>query len=244
MKIQKKHVEKDPTKNAWQNDMKWEGLKQLIIKKSQAFVSMEREGQVRDDNNNNSSCSNNNNNAPGKAAQCRQKVCSSKRPPKLKLEPRSVRANEVFENPACRISPESQRTGQGRSVREKSVRANDPMQKNKMKGAFSLNNPLVGTARPPEPPCSQSLAVKELRIMARGICRGLFVKLLAPAFLEIEGHTLFWHEIITKIIPWELFFVIFEGFCALEMSRQERHFQGITREIRNFPKIMISEKNS
>ena len=40
----------------------------------------------------------------GKDAQCRQKVCSSKRPPKL--EPRSVRANEVFENLACRISPE------------------------------------------------------------------------------------------------------------------------------------------
>ena len=40
----------------------------------------------------------------GKAAQCRQKVCSSKRPPKL--DPRSVRPNEVFENLACRISPE------------------------------------------------------------------------------------------------------------------------------------------
>ena len=26
----------------------------------------------------------------------------------------------------------------------------------------------------------------------------------------------------------------FEGFRALEMSRKERHFQGITREIRNF----------
>ena len=26
----------------------------------------------------------------------------------------------------------------------------------------------------------------------------------------------------------------FEGFCALEMSRKERHFQGIAREIRNF----------
>ena len=32
------------------------------------------------------------------------KVCSSKRPPKL--EPRSVRTNEVFENLACRVSPE------------------------------------------------------------------------------------------------------------------------------------------
>ena len=50
-----------------------------------------------------------------------------------------------------------------------------------------------------------------------------------------------WHEIITKIIPWELFFVIFEGFCALEMSRKEIQFQGITREIRNFPKIIVSD---
>ena len=56
-----------------------------------------------------------------------------------------------------------------------------------------------------------------------------------------------WHEIITKIIPWELFFVIFEAFCPLEMSRKERHFQGITREIRNFSekidfKIIIFRK--
>ena len=29
-------------------------------------------------------------------------------------------------------------------------------------------------------------------------------------------------------------FVIFEGFCALEMSRKDRHFQGSTREIRKF----------
>ena len=84
----------------------------------------------------------------GKAAQCRQKVCSSKRPPKL--EPGSVRANEVFENLACRVAPETQRTGQGRSVREKSVRANDPIQIKKIKGAFSLNNSLVGTPRPPD----------------------------------------------------------------------------------------------
>ena len=38
----------------------------------------------------------------------------------------------------------------GRSVREKSVRANDPIQIKKMKGAVSLNNPLVGTVRPPD----------------------------------------------------------------------------------------------
>ena len=31
-----------------------------------------------------------------------------------------------------------------------------------------------------------------------------------------------------------IFFVSFEAFCPLEMSRTERHFQGITREIRNF----------
>ena len=40
--------------------------------------------------------------------------------------------------------------GQGRSVREKSVRANAPIKKKKMKGAFSLNNLLVGTVWPPE----------------------------------------------------------------------------------------------
>ena len=45
-----------------------------------------------------------------------------------------------------------------------------------------------------------------------------------------------WHEIITKIIPWKLFFVIFEGFSTLQISRKERLFQGITREIRNFCK--------
>ena len=83
-----------------------------------------------------------------KAAKCRQKVCSSKRPPKL--EPRSVRPNEVFENLASRICPEKQRIGQGRSVREKSVRANDPIKMKKIKGAFSLNTLFVGTVRPPE----------------------------------------------------------------------------------------------
>ena len=75
------------------------------------------------------------------------KVCSSKRPPKL--EPRSVRPKEVFENLACRLCHEEQGIGQGRSVREKGVRANDPIKMNEMKGAFSLNNLLVGTVRPP-----------------------------------------------------------------------------------------------
>ena len=84
----------------------------------------------------------------GKAAKCRQKVCSSKRPPKL--EPRSVRPNEVFENLTSRICPEKQRIGSGGSVREKSVRANDPIRMTKIKGAFSLNNLFVGTVRPPE----------------------------------------------------------------------------------------------
>ena len=51
----------------------------------------------------------------------------------------------------------------------------------------------------------------------------------------------FWHKRITKIIPRELFFIIFEGSCALKISGKERLFQGITREIRNFPKINISE---
>ena len=62
--------------------------------------------------------------------------------------------------------------------------------------------------------------------------------------LKSQVHEFFstlWHEIITKIIPWQLFFVILEAVCALEMSGKERHFQGITREIRNFAKIIISE---
>ena len=55
----------------------------------------------------------------------------------------------------------------------------------------------------------------------------------AVIFTEITR----WHEITTKLIPWELFFVIFESFCALEMSRKGRHFQEITRKIRNFSKF-------
>ena len=51
---------------------------------------------------------------------------------------------------ACRICSESLSIGQGRSVREKSVRANGPIKMKRMKGAFSLNNRLVGAVRPPE----------------------------------------------------------------------------------------------
>ena len=69
----------------------------------------------------------------------------------------------------------------------------------------------------------------------------LWVPLSKPIFGHSAVSPTLWHEIITKIIPWELFFVIFEGFYALEISRKERHFQGITYEIRNFPKIIISE---
>ena len=86
------------------------------------------------------------------------------------MEPRNVRPNEVFENLASRICPEKQRIGQGRSVREKSVRANDTIKMKKIKGAFSLNNLFVGTVRPPEKsdalpifcrPHSTSLEAKE-----------------------------------------------------------------------------------
>ena len=58
-----------------------------------------------------------------------------------------TRCSRIF---ASRICPEKQRNGQGRSVREKSVRANDPIKMKKIKGAFSLNNPFVGTVRPPD----------------------------------------------------------------------------------------------
>ena len=42
-----------------------------------------------------------------------------------------------------------------------------------------------------------------------------------------------WHEAFTKTFP-ENYFRNFEGVCFLKLSRKkERHFQGITREIRN-----------
>ena len=50
-----------------------------------------------------------------------------------------------------------------------------------------------------------------------------------------------WHEIIAKIIPWELFFVILGGICTLKISRKDGLFREITREIRNFSKIIISK---
>ena len=43
-----------------------------------------------------------------------------------------------------------------------------------------------------------------------------------PPVVALNRNSTLWHEIITKIIPWELFFVIFKEFCALEMSKKER----------------------
>ena len=63
---------------------------------------------------------------------------------------------EVFEQTRrlrtleCRICPDCQGIGRDRSVREKCVRANNPIKTNKMKGAFSLNNILLGTVWPPD----------------------------------------------------------------------------------------------
>ena len=39
-----------------------------------------------------------------------------------------------------------------------------------------------------------------------------------------KSNEFLWHEIITKIIPWELFFVIFEGFWALENYEERKTF--------------------
>ena len=47
-------------------------------------------------------------------------------------------------------------------------------------------------------------------------------------------------KLIRKEFPEKYFFVIFEGFCALQTPRKERRFQGITREIRNCAKVLIS----
>ena len=58
-----------------------------------------------------------------------------------------TRCSRTFE---CRICLEWQRIGRDGSVREKNVRANDPIKTNRMKGTFSLNHLLLGTVRPPE----------------------------------------------------------------------------------------------
>ena len=65
--------------------------------------------------------------------------------------------------------------------------------------------------------------------------RNVLVGNHAVIFTEIT----LWHEIITKIIPWELFFVILRRFRTLKIFGKEGLFQGSTREIRNFPKIII-----
>ena len=51
-------------------------------------------------------------------------------------------------------------------------------------------------------------------------------------------------KLLRDITPWELFFGILEAVCALEMSRKERHFQGITRDIRKWiPRIHVRPLN-
>ena len=97
----------------------------------------------------------------------------------------------MFEQTSCsrtlsgKICTEYQRICQGRSVREKSFRANGPIQKKKIKGAFSSNSLLVGTVRPPD--SNRVYPAKEdLRKIA---------EITPPP----------WHDIITEIIPWELF---------------------------------------
>ena len=75
----------------------------------------------------------------GKAAQCRQKVCSSKRPPKL--EPRSVRANEVFENLACRISPRITENWSSQKCSRKECSSKRPHSKEQNERGIFLEQP-------------------------------------------------------------------------------------------------------
>ena len=63
-------------------------------------------------------------------------------------------------------------------------------------------------------------------------------KTYVTIYSNSAGATL-WHEIIMKIIPWELFFVIFRRFCTVKIFGKEGLFRTITREIRNFSKIII-----
>ena len=49
-----------------------------------------------------------------------------------------------------------------------------------------------------------------------------------------KQNCILWHKIITKLIPWKLFFVIFEWFRTVGFSRKDFSFQGVMLEIRNF----------
>ena len=84
------------------------------------------------------------------------------------------------------------------------------------------------------PPSSQTIAMKEFGFMARGSCRGLFVKFLAPTFLETEGWTL--AKKIANFSPHysqnsgELF--RFCGFLAKQKHQGNRNAKGETAALR------------
>ena len=101
--------------------------------------------------------------------------------------PESVRPNEVYVREPLHVlgvALNNRELLKAEGVRVKSVRAKGPIKMKKMKGAFSLNNLLVGTVRPPD---SDNLKVPKghhprgttlceaLRgnLPLRGVCGGL-----------------------------------------------------------------------
>ena len=92
----------------------------------------------------------------------------------------------------------------------------------------------------------QVIAQKQVSQTYRNVSRTCFCRilspklgLLSPKWLQFEFLTdqnTLWHEIITKIIPWEFLFVILRRFRTLKIFRKEGLFQGKTHEIRKLLK--------
>ena len=109
-----------------------------------------------------------------------------------------------------------------------------------LRAQWQWSPPAPGSLKAPLlPSLLNNVQTRERKGYERGTARNFPIHFHCPVPRSSShiGHgkeVTLWHEIITKITPWELFFVIFQEFCPLEMSRKDRHFRGITREIRNF----------
>ena len=91
--------------------------------------------------------------------------------------------------------------------------------------------PCKGNGNPP-PTYSDPPPLYKLHFQANSEPDSSF--LLPPRPASEQERSVLWHDSITKLIPWELFFVIFEGISTLKIWGKERLFHGITREIHNF----------
>ena len=85
----------------------------------------------------------------GKAAKCRQKVCSSTRPPKIGTQKSSTK-RDVREPLHVEIALNNRELVKAEVFEKRVFKQTAPLKWRKWRGHFSLNNHLVGTVRPPD----------------------------------------------------------------------------------------------